>query len=479
MKSIRAFLLLSVSLLVLFALLGSAWLSFDRARFEVDELFDTELAQTARILRSTVNLANSEGAHSESTPVPQVSTHDWAVRAGEELSEEDERTRLGHSYERKIMFKIQRDARVVLASDNFPIEMGLPREAGYRRIRLGEHDWYLFTLLDGDLTYVVGERSDVRQEMVEKIAFGNLVPLLIALPVLLLLLAWTLQRGLQPLVALDRYIQQRGKDNLDPIVLPDSPREIRPIVESINGLLVRLRRSLDSERRFTATASHEMRTPVAVLKVNVQNALKASSETERIQLLQELDVGVDRAGRLINQLLTLNRLEHDDHGYALQELDILPLLREEIAALYPLALQKRQNIELSAAVTTLPLRTIPQLFPLVIRNLVDNAVKYAPVGGRILVTAQAEEDAVLLQVEDSGTGVAPEQQQKIFERFYRLQNDGAAGSGLGLAIVQRVVELLGGVISVNTSAALGGLCIQVTLPRQNQRAKKRQVGHLP
>src|SRR5690606_37159348 len=124
--------------------------------------------------------------------------------------------------------------------------------------------------------------------------------------------------------------------NLDPIPLTSTPEEISPIVDSLNGLLMRLRRSLDSERRFTATASHEMRTPIAVLKINVQNALKTPDGAERTALLHELDAGVDRAGRLINQLLALYRLEQDDQGFVMTEVDVLPVLREEIASLYPL-----------------------------------------------------------------------------------------------------------------------------------------------
>lgn len=478
MKSIRVFLLFSVSLLVLLVLLGSSWLSFERAHYEVDELFDAELAQTARVLKSTVAVA-SGGADGGVVMPATVSTHDWAPASLGDQDNLEERTRYGHSYERKIMFKILHNDKLILASDNFPALNSFPRDAGYHRIHFDQHDWYLFTLVDGEVTYTVGERSDVREELVGKIALGNLYPSLLALPVLLLLLAWVLQRGMRPLVQLDRYIQQRDKDNLDPIVLANTPQEISPIVESLNGLLVRLRRSLESERRFTATASHEMRTPVSVLKVNVQNALKARDEQERIQLLHELDAGVDRTGRLINQLLTMSRLEQDDHGYALQEIDLLPVLREEIAALYPLALQKQQNIELTSDVSCLPLLTVPQLVPLVVRNLVDNAIKYAPPAGRILVSARAEGDSVQISVEDSGPGVPPEEQQKIFERFYRIQNGAVSGSGLGLAIVRRTVELLGGEVRVSTSASLGGLCIQVTIPVKSQQAKKRQVGHLP
>lgn len=463
MKSIRAFLLTGISLLVMLALLISAWISFDRARFEVDELFDAELAKTARVLRSTLAQATALGG-SGNFGSTIISTHDWAGQTTDYQRNLDERTRYGHSYERKIMFKILRKDQVVLASDNSPNSNGFPHEPGYRKLRFDEHDWYVFTLIEGDLTFIVGERTDIRKELIQKIALSYLYPSLLALPLLLLMLAWTLQRGLMPLVDLDRYIQERDKDNLDPIVVEDSPREIKPIVESLNGLLTRLRRSLENERRFTATASHEMRTPIAVLKVNVQNALKAKDETERLQLLQELDLSVDRTGRLINQLLALNRLEQDDTGFSPHTIDLLPLLREELASIYPLALQKNQSLELITEEPHLLLDTIPQLFTLLFRNLVDNAIKYSPDAGKILVSVRQDNGAMQLQVEDSGPGVPAELRSKIFERFYRIASGDVQGSGLGLAIVNRTLELLGGSIALDASEELGGLRVTVRIP---------------
>lgn len=465
MKSIRAYLMSGLTLVLILALVISASLSFNRARHEVDELMDAELAQTARVLRSTLTLANSLTQAGGGFPSVTISTHDWARLAGNEISDDEERTRFGHSYERKIMFKVQRNDAVILASDNSPASNDYPREPGYQRIRFDQYDWYLFTLIEGDLVYTVGERSDIREELVTKIALSYLYPSLLAFPLLLMLLGWTLQRGLRPLVQLDRYIQERDKDNLDPIVVNATPSEVKPIVESLNGLLARLRRSLESERRFTATASHEMRTPIAVIKVNVQNALKAKDEKERLHLLQELDASVDRAGRLINQLLALNRLEQDGHGFTTQSIDILPLLREEIAGLYPLALQKDQSIELIGDDTHLLLNTVPQLLSLLIRNLVDNAIKYSPANGRILVSVRQENEAVILQVEDSGPGVPVEQRSKIFERFYRISNGEVPGSGLGLAIVNRALELLGGSVTLDTSVELKGLCVKIRLPK--------------
>lgn len=461
MKSIRSFLLVSTGLLLLLSLLLSGGLIFDRVRYEVDELFDAELAQTARILRATLAIAETTRPEDLQRAI-RVSTHDGSAQSQDETSEQDERTVLGHSYERKILFRILRGHKPVLLTDNFPEVLDSVLTPGYAHLSVGKYEWYLFTLVDGDLTYTVGERSDVREDMIRKIALGYLYPALLAVPVLLLLLAWVMRRGLRPLAALDHCIQQRDKDNLDPILLEQTPAEISPILDSINGLLVRLRRSLDSERRFSATASHEMRTPIAVLKLNVQNALKAQTETERVQLLDELNAGVDRAGRLINQLLTLSRLEQDDHGFARQAVDVLPLLREEMAALYPLALQKRQSIELQVVENVLLLQTVPQLFALLIRNLLDNAIKYSPEDGRIRVQARREAGGLLLIVEDSGPGVPEALRDKIFERFFRLPQSDAPGAGLGLAIVRRVVELLHGQVQAGV-ASLGGLSVQVRL----------------
>lgn len=463
MKSIRVYLLTGVSLLVMLALLASTWLTFQRAHYEVDELFDAELAKTARVLRSTLSLATRIEGNPTHIASRIVKTHDWAHSEGDDNGPE-ERTAFGHSYERKIMFKILRGNEVILASDNSPEGDGFPREPGYQRIQFDSHDWYLFTLVDDDTFYIVGERSDVREELITKIALSYLYPALLALPLLLILLAWTLQRGLRPLVSLDKYIQQRDKDNLDPIEVGNTPSEIKPIIESLNGLLARLRRSLESERRFTATASHEMRTPIAVLKLNVQNALKASSEADRLQLLQELDASVDRTGRLINQLLALNRLEQDAHGFEKQVIDLLPVLREEIATLYPLAMNKSQSVELICEESHLLLNTIPQLFSLLFRNLVDNAIKYSPEHGRVVVTAALDEGAVRLQIEDSGPGVPEDQRARVFERFYRITNSDVPGSGLGLAIVRRALELLGGTITLEESGELGGLRVVIHLP---------------
>lgn len=467
MHSIRLFLLVVISVTVVAVFTLAATISYTKAGYEADELFDAELAQTARILRATLTLPQEDGFDEPALNIREISTHDWSQGVVEDDDEEQERTRLGHSYERKIMFQVARQGRVLMRSDNAPFTDTQGLEEGFQQMIIKGDHWHIFTLIDGEFWYTVGERGDIRDEVARKIALSNLGPSLVALPILVLLLAATLRKGLQPLNDLDERIQERSKDNLDPILLPDPPREILPIVESLNALLSRLRRSLETERRFSATASHEMRTPLAVLKVNVQNAIKSTSDQERREILQDIDAGVDRASRLINQLLTLSRLEQDATGFDVQALDIMPVLREEIAALYPLALQRQQTIELTETVDSVTIETIPQVFPLIVRNLVDNAIKYSPEGGVVRVSLKQQREALELCVEDSGPGVPESEREKIFERFYRMPNATVAGSGLGLAIVQRIAELLHATIEADRSETLGGLSVRVRFALNN------------
>lgn len=461
MRSIRIFLLVAVSATVVVVFVLAATISYQKAGYEADERFDAELAQTARILRATLTLPHEGRLDELALNTRVISTHDWAQGVVDDDDEEQERTRLGHSYERKIMFQVARQGRVLMRSDNAPFTDTQGLEEGFQQLLIKGDLWHVFTLIDGEFWYTVGERGDIRDEVARKIAISNLGPSLVALPILVLLLAATLRKGLQPLIDLEARIQDRSKDNLDPILLPDPPREILPIVESLNALLGRLRRSLESERRFSATASHEMRTPLAVLKVNVQNAIKAATDQERCEILQDIEAGVDRASRLINQLLTLSRLEQDASCFDKQALDVMPVLREEIAALYPLALQRQQTIELTESVGRLMIETIPQVFPLIVRNLVDNAIKYSPEGGMVRVSLQQQQDTLELCVEDSGPGVPESERERIFERFYRMSNVTVAGSGLGLAIVRRITELLNATIEADRSETLGGLSVKV------------------
>jgi two-component system, OmpR family, sensor histidine kinase QseC len=234
----------------------------------------------------------------------------------------------------------------------------------------------------------------------------------------------------------------------------------------LNRLLQQVNQLLEREKRFIADAAHELRTPLAVLRIHAQNAQQAASEGEREQALEQLIAGVDRTTRVVTQLLTLARLEPSAQHLSLADIDLLPLCRETLAELTPLALARGQELTLEAGEQAdSHLSGDAASLATLLQNLVGNALQYTPEGGQIQVGLQANATTVTLRVDDSGPGVPATQRDKLFERFYR-QSDGE-GAGLGLAIVARIAELHGASIEVADSP-LGGLQVSVHLPRQPQ-----------
>ncbi|MDY6920761.1 MAG: ATP-binding protein [Pseudomonadota bacterium] len=467
MRSIRRYLMVMVSLVLVTAFLTAMGVSYYEARHEVDELFDAELAQTARLLQSSFSrFGDAHLEHLEPVVASPQAKNAEATEALLDLA--DERTAFGHRYERKVLFQVRRGDTVLFQSARSSLHLQDAPRRGYSEVRVGDQLWYLFTLQEGGLSYTAGERADIRDELAEEIVASYMIPLLVCLPLLLGVVLWVLKRGLQPLRDLADNIRCRDENDLAPVSVTETSDEIRPLADALNHLFDQVARSLERERRFTATASHEMRTPISVLKINAQNALAATDPAQRQQYLLELNQGIDRASRLMEQLLTLNKLEQAELTYVSHTMDLVPLLQDEIAALYPLAQAKEVQIELDCAEGSLPAEVMPQLFSVVVRNLVENAIKYAPRQGRVLVSLQRESGRVRIDVEDSGPGVPEAMRELIFERFYRLPETTEQGAGLGLAIVQRVVDLLGGNISLSRSQRLGGL--QATLWLQSSAA---------
>lgn len=459
MKSIRRFLMFMVSMVLVTAFVTAMAISYFEARHEVDELFDAELAQSARMLKSSYEMVGGHPLRSDL--MANEADVDSQIPA---LDSAQERTLYGHRYERKIMFQVRRDNSVLFESEHSSLTLTTVPEIGFSEAWVEGKLWYLFTLKEGGMSFTAGERADIRDELAEEILTSYLIPLIVCLPLALVLILWVLKKGLQPLRELAGLIGKRGENNMTPIQMVDTPEEIEPVVHALNHLFEQVRHSIEMERRFTAMASHEMRTPVSVLKVNAQNALRATSEDERMEYLRDLNKGIERASRLMEQLLTLSKLEQMELSYDHQQLDFLPLVREEIAALYPLAAERGVQIGLECDLDTACLDSVPQLVPIVVRNLIENAIKYAPDSGEVKVSIRETGSHLHLIVEDSGQGVPDSERKQIFNRFYRLPNADVQGSGLGLAIVSRILDILGARIELSESEALGGLMVEVAFP---------------
>ncbi len=420
--------------------IGAAVFTYQEARKEFDEILDAHLAQAASLL---------------------------TAQAAHELEEIDtEHAPLMHKYSGRVAFQVWDKGRELrLHSTNAPQEHMTKKERGFSNVTFGGHRWRVFSAWDesGEFMVQVAESTDAREEIEKDIIENLLRPLLVSLPLLALLLWLAVQRGLRPLDKLASEVGRREPDNLAALDASSAPREVLPLIERLNRLFVRIEASMQKERRFTADAAHELRTPVAAIKAQAQVARAASGDAERIRALDNAILGCDRATRLIEQLLMLARVDTLDGGVA-EPCQLKDIAAETIAALAPDALAKGVRLELLAdddAATMPEVRGNPELLRVLLRNLLDNSIRHSPPGTTVRVNITPEPGAVCLSVSDNGPGIPEQEREKVLERFYRPAGTQASGSGLGLSIVKRIAEIHGATLSLAPSHEGKGLNIRI------------------
>lgn len=425
--------------------LATAVFAFFDAHHEIDELFDAQLAQSAKLILAQ---ARHELGHSR--------------HEGEEIeiNEED----AGSKHEQRIAFQIfDRHGTLLLRSASAPATRLSSRSEGYSDERIDGERWRIFSFRS-EHGYLIqtGERHDMRNELTATVALRLAYPLVFALPALALLIWFGVGRGLLPLRRITGEVMRRAPDDLAPITDPQIPLEIQPLAEALNVLLERLARTLENERRFTADAAHELRTPLAALKVQAQVAMQTLGEEERHHALRQVIEGANRAAHLVEQLLTLARLDHAATPPR-TEADLHAVAAECLAQLAPMAVDK--GVDLSLAEGHGRIGGDPVMLGVLVRNLVDNALRYTPSGGVVRVAVTRDDSHVVLEVCDSGPGIPTEQRARALERFYRITGTEESGSGLGLSIAQRIADLHRARLSLETPEDGHGLCVRVAFPQ--------------
>lgn len=451
MKSIRRRILVRVLGLLVAGSLVLGLVSYWDAAHEVEELFDAQLGQSARVLMGLLSIS---GEQIDRDALARALVESAGVMPV-----------LGHRYESKLAFHVRdADGRVIARSFNVPTLETEHWRPGFADLDQNGQHWrsYVLRAPDTGLAIWVGERGDLRGELVHKIVRGTLIPDLVGIPLMLLLVWAAIGSGLRPLERMARLIRQRDPQSLQPLELRDLPLELEPMQAALNRLLEQLNERVAREQRFIADAAHELRTPLAVLQVHADNALGSRDDpARRDEALSHLRDGVVRATRLVSQLLTLARLG-DEQKPERVPVGLLQTCRSELAALLPLALKRQQNLDLDAAEglpTTLPME--PGSLETLIQNLVGNAIQHCPPACTIRLGVSQEDGLLRLSVDDSGPGVPSAERRRLSERFFTL---GAGhGAGLGLSIVQRILERHSGHLDLGDSP-LGGLNVTVTLP---------------
>jgi two-component system sensor histidine kinase QseC len=414
--SLKQRLLLLTLATVIVVWTGAAAFTYYDARHEFDEILDAHLAQSATLL---------------------------VVQPSHDLDEvETEHAPLLHKYSRRVAFQVWAEGRVLrLHSVNAPAQPLANREQGFSDSVIEGIHWRVFSTWDdsGKNLIHVAELTEVRDELARGIAVNMLKPLLISLPLLAFLLWVAVARGLNPLVKLTGEVEQREPDNLAPLDVETAPGEVMPLIERLNRLFSRIAASLQKERRFTADAAHELRTPVAGIKAQAQVARASSNEAERNHALDNAILGCDRAAHLIEQLLTLARIDTlgDDVTEACR---LRGIAAEVIATLAPAALNQNVRLELTEGDDAV-VRGNPVLLKILLRNLIDNAVRHTLPGTSVWIDVSHEQDEVSLSVNDNGPGIPEAELARVTERFYRPVGTLGSGSGLGLSIVKRIAEI--------------------------------------
>ena len=428
MSSIRARLLLAVLGMVAVTALGVGAVTYRSVRAETEALFDYQLRQMALSLRDQGEVAPAQA----SALVDQQL--DFVVQVWTS------------------------DGRAIYASR---AHAALPQRAqlGLADVTVAGQVWRSFSVAMPSRVIQVSQPLAIRRQLAADAAWRAVLPLLLVAPFMAAAAWWLTALALRPLQRVAAGVRQRDEQSLQPLPAEGLPDEVAPLVTALNALLQRLGQSLDTQRAFVADAAHELRSPLTALKLQLQLLKRAGSEAERAAAAEALAAGIERAARLVEQLLTLARTEPGAAAAPLQPLDLSELVREALADTVPLALARGTQFELHAD-APLPLDGDRAALSALVRNLADNAVRYSPAGARVELRVFLQHGRPVLQVDDAGPGIPPAERERVFDRFYRRGLADEPGTGLGLAIVRGVAQRHGATVALDDSP-LGGL--RVTL----------------
>jgi len=438
LRSLRWRLLAAVCAAVLLLWLLTGWLSYTRAQHEAEELMDGNLAQSARLLLALL--------HDGETDPGELAGRLATVRGAAD-----------NIYEPPLEFQVGRADGSILARSQAAPHLPVLGAPGYRNIMRKDAAWRVLNVAshDGRYRVQVAQSIALRDRAALEVASHTVLPLALLSPVLILLIYLSVLRALRPLDRLAGEVSARNPDNLAPIPVQQVPTEALPLVGAINRLLQRVAHTLDNERRFTADAAHELRTPLAALKVHAQVARLCTEDAAREHALRQLEHGVDRASRLVEQLLRLARLDPLNTLPDPDAVSLHTLVDHTLEALRQSTPEAAQRITHTLSPDTPAVAGDAELLQIALRNLLDNALRYTPAQAAIQVAVEDDGQTLNLVVCDNGPGVPADTLARLGERFFRGASS-AEGSGLGLAIAARIMTLHGGRLALSNRPQ-GGL----------------------
>jgi two-component system sensor histidine kinase QseC len=446
--SIRKRLLFSLLSLITVASVFTLTKNYFDTRKEIQELLDAELAQSARVLL-------------------EISAHELY----EQLAYEAQRKSGGvsehinthiHKYQQEIDFQIwTADGRLAVRSEYAPVDILIDQDDVFGDRMVNGERWRVYSVSDEHKTIrvQVGQPYAARDSLSSVISIRLIASFGIILPLMAVLIFVTVGHAMQPLKNIAKQIENRRFDNLQPVDTAHVPFEALPMVSALNSLFKRLQNAFDEIVLFTSNAAHELRTPLAAQKIHAQVAMQASDDKTRNEALKEVVNSIDRATHMVEQLLTLSRLDPEGSLCSGKNANLCHVAEEQMSEIGITALAKNIDLSLEAPQDCM-VQGEPVMIGILIRNLVENAIRYTPPGGMVTVTITEDDQRRHLIVEDSGPGIPESEYEKVFKRFYRVNEGDQEGTGLGLAMVQRIVEIHRAAIQFGKSR-YGGLKVDV------------------
>lgn len=434
MKSLRARLLWFLLAAIVLAAGTQAFVAYRAVLDEADDIFDHHMQQMAMSLRAGLPPSSAVGG----------------LGGGEE------------NFEFIVQVWTLDGVRIFESA----AQAALPQRAvlGFSTVQARGTTYRVFSMATGALVIQVAQDMRARQRMAGTLALRTVGPIVLAAPLLMLVVWLVVSLSLAPVARVRRQVAERQADDLSPLSEADLPEEVRPLVRELNLLFARVRHAFEAQKHFVADAAHELRSPLAALKLQVQGLQRAGDVATRDLAATRLAAGIDRATRLVEQMLALARHEASAASGALPG----PVRLSEVARLAisdTVAAAQARGIDIGIAHDddTLLVRGQAEALRMLLRNLLENAIKFTPTGGRVDVGITAGAGVAELSVDDSGPGLPESEHARVLDRFYRSADAKAPGSGLGLSIVKSIADLHGAALSLDRST-LGGLRVVVRFP---------------
>ena len=340
----------------------------------------------------------------------------------------------------------------------------LPKRAalGFSTVSLDSGDWRVYAVQSDEQVIQVAQRMEARRQNGIAFAWRILWPVI---PVTMLLLAaawWVVSSALRPLNRVSKQLAERKAESSIPIETNGLPTEIIPMIKELNSLLVRVALALRGQQQFIADAAHELRSPITSLKLQIHSLAKAKDEESRLRAIGRLLKGIDRSTHMVEQLLSLARNEPFSKPFSPQVISLAECVKQTVDEVEPFAMAKEIKLQVDE-VRHAPILGEIEGVQILIRNLLDNAIRYGPANGLIRINLECSQKEVVLTVEDSGSGIPDVDRERVFDRFYRVPGTVQTGTGLGLAIVKAIAERHHAQIELK-EATIGGLAVRIAFP---------------